>query len=349
MKKGLFIFSITAGFLCLVLMIINPNVCKDGAVWGLLLCSKVIIPSLFPFSVFALYILKSEILSGIKFLEPITKKLFGMNLQTFSYFLLSLIGGYPIGAKVLNEAVISKKNTEKTAGVMLNYCVNAGPAFVILAVGSGMLGSRNIGYILFASHILSSLILAFLFKRKMPALKCETPKFNLNIIDNFVLSVSQSASSTLSICSYVVLFSVILNYINYYSKKLPSLKILSYFLEVTNGTMQTKNVLLISFLLGFGGICVWCQVFCMARNFKINYFSFVFSRLFHGVSSAVFTYLLLKIFKVSVNTFSNGTTAHYSFTNSTAAVALSLICMGLIFIISLYSKNYAGNLLEDLV
>ena len=232
---------------------------------------------------------------------------------------------------------------------MLNYCVNAGPAFIILAVGSGILNSKTLGYILFISHILASFVLAVFSKKYIKPQKSYTPKANINIMDNFVLSVSGSASSTLSICSFVILFSVILNYINFYSQNFAFLKNFGYLLEVTNAVSQIQNVILISFLLGFGGICVWFQVFSMARNFKINYSLFVLFRFLHGLLSSGFTFLLLKIFKIYTPTLSNGINASYNFTDSTYPVAFSLICMGLILIISIYTKNYAGNLFEDLV
>ncbi len=330
-------------------MIINPTVCRDGAVYGLLLCSKVIIPSIFPFSVFVLYILKSGVLNKLGFLNFITQKILGLDSNAFSVFVLSLIGGYPIGAKVLNESVELKKNDKENATFMLNYCVNAGPAFIILAVGSGILNSKTLGYILFVAHILSSFVLAIFSKKFVSNQKSQPQKTNFSIMDNFVLSVSESASSTLSICSFVILFSVILNYINFYSKKFAFLKNIGFLLEVTNAVAQTKNVIFISFLLGFGGICVWFQVFSMARKFKINYGLFVLFRFLQGILSSGFTFSLLKIFKITAPTFSNGINTFYNFTNSTYSVALSLICMGMIFIISLYTKNYAGNLLEDLV
>ena len=120
-------------------------------------------------------------------------------------------------------------------------------------------------------------------------------------------------------------------------------------LEVTNAVTQIKNVILISFLLGFGGICVWFQVFNMARNFKINYPLFILFRFMQGLLSSGFTYLFLKVFKISTPTISNGINAFYTFTASTYPVSFSLICMGIILVISLYTKNYAGNLYEDLV
>ena len=349
MKKGLFGISTLIVIFIIFLMVINPAVCKDGAVYGLILSSKVIIPSIFPFTVFVLYILNSGILEKSKFLSPITEKIFGLNSCLFSVFFLSLIGGYPIGSKVLNQAVELKKTNKENATAMLNYCVNAGPAFIILAVGSGILNSKTLGYILFISHILASCVLAMFLKKHIEPQNINPPKTNINIMDNFVLSVSGGASSTLSICSFVILFSVILNYINFYSRNFAFFKNIGYLLEVTNAVTQIKNVILISFLLGFGGLCVWFQVFSMARNFRINYSLFILFRFMQGLLSSGFTFIFLKVFKISAPTLSNGINAFYTFTGSTYPVAISFICMGLIFIISLYTKNYAGNLYEDLV
>ena len=46
----------------------------------------------------------------------------------------------------------NKKISAKDAGLMLNYCVNAGPAFIIGAVGTGFFRSTALGYILAVSH-----------------------------------------------------------------------------------------------------------------------------------------------------------------------------------------------------
>lgn len=349
MKRTVFFIGVFAALTIIFLMITNPSVCKDGAIHGLLLSSNVIIPSIFPFSVFVLLVLKSNFLNKITFLNNISQKLFGLNSDAFSIFILSLIGGYPIGAKVLNQAVELKKIDNSTAKIMLNYSVNAGPAFIILAVGSGILNSKKIGYILFISHILASVLLCVISKKDIKLQQNSKQKINFNIIENFVLSVSESASATLSICSFVVIFSVILNYINYYSDKFLIFKRISYLLEVTNAVTQNKNVVFVSFLLGFAGICVWFQVFSQVKKFKINYLKFIVFRFLQGLFSSGFTLLLIKIFKISAPTLSNGINAKYHFTDSSLTVAISLIIMGIIFIISLYCKNYTGNLLEDLV
>lgn len=344
MKKAIFLFGIFSVFLLGFLIITNPSVCTDGAITGILLCGKIIIPSLFPFTVCILFILKSGILNRLGFLNKFTLKIFGLSSQMFLIFLLSLIGGYPLGAKILNET----EADTPTKSRMLNFCVNAGPAFIILVVGLGRFGSKKIGYILFFSHILSSVLMSFIFKKRSQK-KAQVKLAKLNSIDNFVLSTSESASVTLNICSFVILFSVIINYLNFYSAKLPFLKLLTLILEVTNAITASRNIILVSFLLGLGGICIWCQVLSLSTKIKINYPLFVLSRIIHGGLSAIFTYAFLKIFKIPVPTLSNGQYFTFSLFEKNLAVSVSLITMGIVLIISLYTKKYTGNLLKDLV
>ncbi|MBR6532941.1 MAG: hypothetical protein IKT44_00730 [Clostridia bacterium] len=322
------------GIICFGFMILkNPEICAESAVSGLILCGRVIIPSLFPFTFCVLFILKSGILQKLKIPE------------TLCIFLLSLIGGYPLGAKMISESQIERKNTSQ----MLNFCVNAGPAFIILAVGNGIFSSTKIGILLFVSHIIPSLILAFVFKKSLITQQTKAPKKAINFIDNFVLSAYESSHTLINISSFVILFSVFVSYINSFSQKLPFLKPFEMVLEVTNGINQTRNIYIISSLLGFGGICIWCQVFSLSKGIKINYIKFVLCRIFHSITSCALTFLLIKIFNITVPTLSNSHTFGFSVFQTNAAVGISLILMGIVFIISLTGKNFTGNILEDIV
>jgi hypothetical protein len=343
MKKLSCIFSAVVILTLLILILYNPKICLNTAVAGLVLCGRVIIPSLYPFTFCVLFILKSGVLNSLKFLNKSALKLWGLDFSSFSLFLLSLIGGYPLGAKMLNDA----KTPPKTASVMINYCVNAGPAFIILTVGNGVFYSNKIGVLLFVAHLLPPVFMAFLYKNKIKSTTTPTQNLNSNfdLIDNFVTSASDGASAIISVCSFVILFSVICGYINSF----PSLKPLSFILEITNGISQTNNIYIISFLLGFGGICVWCQVFSLFKRAKIKILRFFISRLFHGFASAVITFLLLKIFKITLPTLSNGKIFDFSPFFQSQGVGVSLIITGLLLIISLTNKNFAGNLLKDVV
>ena len=162
MKKAsrfIYIFATVSVLTLTTLLIIKPEPCRTGVINGILLCGRVIIPSLFPFTMCVLFIDKSNILKRLEPLSFLTNKLFGLSGELFSIMLLSLIGGYPIGAKLLNESVNAGKISQETARNMLNYCVNGGPAFIVAAVGSGILNSKKIGTILLLSHISATLVI----------------------------------------------------------------------------------------------------------------------------------------------------------------------------------------------
>jgi len=245
---------------------------------------------------------------------------------------------------MLNESDLSKEAKEN----MLYYCINAGPAFIILAVGNAIFQSKKIGVFLFLAHILPSIIMAlFLNKKTTQTLPVKTLRENL--IDNFTASAAAACSTLISISGYVILFCVIVGYINEYQKFLPFLNGLKVILEVTSGISSTRNIYLISFLLGFGGLCVWCQIFALSKGLKINYLKFIICRIFHALCSTLFTYAFIKIFNISLTVLSNTKTLEFSYFQTNSAVGISLILMGIVFIISLSEKNYAGNMLKDLV
>ena len=332
----------------MILVITNPKVCTEGAVKGLLLSGRVIIPSLFPFTACVLFIMKSGGLSLLDFANPFTKRVFRLSPQQFSLMLLSFIGGYPVGGKLLNEAVKSGKISKENAGIMLNYCVNAGPAFIVLAVGGGILGSKKIGYLLLLAHIISSLILSLVFGHfiKNDNTDSENTAESFSPADNFVVSVCEAASAIFSVCAYVILFSTVNEYMNCLSEKISVLKYISPLLEVTNAVTGMRNIVIIAFLLGFAGVSVWCQIISMGKLIKINFAVFTLSRTAHGVLSAVITALLLKAFGRAVTVSAS---VKYTPTYNGIVLSLSMLSMVIVLIISLFSKKKTGNILKDIV
>ncbi len=337
--KGIFIFVFS---MLILLTVLKPEICKIGAFSGILLCGRVIIPSIFPFTVCILFIMKLSVQSQSAVL---TSK------ERFLIILFSLIGGYPIGAKLINNEVNCGKLSEKSARRMLNYCVNAGPAFIIGAVGNGIIGSKALGIILFISHITASFIISLLLREKNIEYSYKTQKNTArqSISDSFVLSVAESSSAALNICSFVILFSVIASYTDYYSESIPFIKYISPFLEVTNAVGKTGNIYLISFLLGFSGICIWCQILALGKAIKVKLWIFSVFRLIHGALSSFFTWLLIKLFGIAVPCFSNSVNFSSKLYYSTPMLSLSLVILTIILIITLMTKKHTGNLLEDMV
>ena len=349
MKNKAFLFTAALILsLLAVLITVNPEIAQASVINSILLCGRVIIPSLFPFTVCVLFITKSGILFLFNKLGFLSQKIFRLNSYAFFIVLLSFLGGYPIGAKLLNEAVKAELISPKKAGKMLNYCINAGPAFVVGAVGSGIMGSKKTGYILLACHILSSFIMLFILRDKEKITSCFTSK-TVNIADCFVESVTTASATCMSICGYVMFFSVITAYIEHFSHQLNFLSVFSYGLEITCAIPKTDNIYLISFLLGFGGICVWCQIFSLSKNIKIHFLNFAFFRVLHGILSYLLIKAFISIFKITLPCISNNAVFSASLFYTTPALSISLIIMVLLFLISIFTKKHTGKLIEDVI
>ncbi len=200
---------------CLVtlLFLFYPEVISSGASAGLSLCAGILIPSLFPFMVlssFALY-------SGadypiVRLLGKGAVKLLRLPARSVSIFLFSLLGGYPIGPKLIASCVERGELDAHQAQRMLSFCSNAGPAFVVSAVGFGILGNVAAGLVLLGAQVLSALVIALgssLFEKERPVYRqMKPPATPIGL--SFVRSVTDSASSMMALCAFVVVFAVIL-------------------------------------------------------------------------------------------------------------------------------------------
>ena len=336
-----------AVILFMVLLLLMPVTGRRGAADGIVLCGSVVIPSLFPFTFCVLLLMRSEFEKNISALDRITFTLFNLNSKQFAVFIFSLIGGYPVGARLIEELYSNGQINLKNARILQCCCVNSGPAFTVLFAGQSILGSKSLGFCIFAASSISSFLLLIFSKNSLDKFTPINKKERLNnsFSEIFVSSASDSSASMISICTFVILFSTI----NSYILSFPQLRNLAYFTEITGGITQTHNIYFITFLLGFGGISVWLQVISISRNIGINMIRFILFRVLHGGISALLTAVIIKIFKFPITTLSNNVSFISKSFYSSAAVGTALFIMVLIFFISLFGKNHSRNLLKDMI
>jgi len=335
----------------LSLIITFPNISRNGVLQGLIISTKVIIPSLFPFLVCIFLLIKNQISVTNNFINKVLHKLLGQNFDMFFVFVLSMLGGYPVGAALINEMYKQKIINSRTADIMLTYCVNAGPAFIVIIVG-GAFGSRILGIVLLISHIVSSIISALIFSNQLKKQNvCYKPIKNIknSFIITLTESVNEACNSIIKICCFVILFSVINSYFDYFLNDMPILKYVSLFTEVTSAVTKCKNIYFVSFLLGFSGISIWCQVLSLCENRKVNIIRFILGRIFHGTISTAITYLIIKIFKIKISTFNNNVSFTKNFIISDVTLFISIFIMVIILLISVFSKNKCGKIINDVL
>ena len=197
--------------LCLILaavLLAAPSVAAAGIKNGLLLCFNAIIPSLFPFLFIVDYIF--AVISGSKSQRRWPRILAAV--------VFGICGGTPMGAKALAKLVGTDVLEPETASRLLAGSVNAGPAFLISAVGAGLFGNIRAGVILLAALTAASLgctgLAVALPRRLSGGKKTHGQKKPAQFTPaNFAASMSSALDSIMRLCAYIVFFCCVGAYI----------------------------------------------------------------------------------------------------------------------------------------
>ena len=309
--------TIFAFIICFYLIINYSKSISLGIKTGLLICANIIIPSLFIFMVFTTYFQKSGgVFLVSKVLSPFTKYVLHIDKSLGGVILLSFIGGYPIGGKLISSLVEENKVDLNTAEKMLPFCVNAGPSFLITAVGVSMYKSLTFGIFLYTTQILTSLLLLSIFCRNTKNKSYgKIEKENFNFSQCFTSSVSQSVTTLIGLCGYIIFFSALTSFFkdnNFIYNFLSNIHlsdslskvisdILIGLLEVTSGivnfaTYPQNCVSVILFLMSFSGISVIFQVLSFFKDYKISVAKFIVMKVIHGAFTVLVGKILYPIF-----------------------------------------------------
>lgn len=347
MKRRNFLSALLAAGLGVILLFKSGEL-GEGIRKGLQLCSFSVIPALFPFMALSVYICKSS--AGdffAKIFSPLTGFLKLPKSSAGAVF-ASLIGGYPTGAKCIGDLVLEGKIGRKTAERMLCFCVNAGPPFLISAVGAGIFGNIKIGFILFAAQFFSSAIIAVftaVFSKRETFAEFYFPerKANASCVTEAVIS---AAESCFNMCAFIVLSCGMLELFQggavFSVLKNPLAKAIFYgFFEVTAGcfacgeTEGFSSIIAAGAIASFSGVSVVLQVAAATEKSGINLLPFVVSRFFHAGITAALTAFFLYFSGGASEVFSVKGESYGAFLSASVPAAVSLLCMASLFLLSL--------------
>ena len=319
----------------------------EGARNGLALCGQVIIPSMYPFFVLAGIFTCLNAGGGRR-----------RGGAAPGAVLLGFLGGYPLGAKTAAQLMERGAVSRAQAQRLQLFCVNAGPAYLIGAVGAGMLGSRRAGMILFVSMLVSGLALGAL-TRFLPmqeedegktAQAASLPPLQEGGRKRFdyvlLTAVTQATGSILSVCAWIVLFSSLCSLLRLLPHGLwPAIPTLHVVLEVSSGTVAVVRagmpLPVLCAALGWGGLAVHCQMLGDIRKTGLPLRLFWVSRLLHGALGAAVCAALVRWFPVEMPTaalWGAGRMVRLWAVSAPAAAAVLFFCAFLILDLDLNRK-----------
>ena len=269
---------------------------------GIRLWAAAVLPALFPYLVITSFISALRITGKITAaLSPFTERLFYVNGAVGYALFISLMSGYPVGAKTVSDLkranLIGDAESERAAAL----CSSSSPVFLIGSVGNLTFNSPLFGLCLFLTHVLSVFIVGFVFsfyKRKEKPIKA--PPLNASTSDNVLFDgVVSAVNSVLLVGGIITVFYLLTEMLT----NLGVMKILSGFFGlftenvalssgIANGFFEcTRGLKIIAgggislftlpvsaAICGFGGISVIAQSVAYLNKAKIKTAPFLLSK-----------------------------------------------------------------------
>lgn len=303
-----------------IIILINPSSYSKSCLNAVSVWTLNILPLMFPFFVL------TRILTELNppkqnIMDKFFKIAYNAPTGSFGTFMLSVMSGYPMGAKLIcsmNDKGYISQTESKT---MLSFCSISGPIFMIGTVGVAFLNSYKAGLIIFTANLIGALLNGLLYRGK--TLKnCNPLGKKLEHTENLLTeSVLDSLKSILMICGYLILSFLIieiltnLNIIKWLSVGICSVfnishkldlvsSILCGSMEITNGllTLSSLNIslatktIISSGLIGFGGLSVLLQSMGFMRKLHIPVKTLLLQKLTQGVFCICISFVLCVIF-----------------------------------------------------
>lgn len=270
---------------------------------SLRVCANTIIPSVFPFLVI------NGILVNSGFAEYFGKAagkpvytLFGLNGNCATPILIGSISGFPAGAACTLKIYESGMCTKSEAEALLGFCNNAGPAFVIGAIGGAIWGNTSAGTLLYLSQLSAAFITGIILTRGLRKTKgsgkprlAAAKAAHGGFLSSVPLSIASASKSMLCICGSIVFFSLLLSILSRFTCGMPETAraMISGFFEVTAAAIDASSLqnavsyAVTAAAVGWSGVSVHMQVALITAE-RVSLKKYYIGKLIQSFLSVIF-------------------------------------------------------------
>lgn len=310
----------------MAMLIINPERYVKSVYNGVLIFGASVLPALFPFFFF------TRLLTGLNFAnsiadiaeKPVTK-LFKTPPVSAYIFIMSILSGYPVGARLLSdfyrEGVLTADDCKKISA----FTSTSGPLFIVGTIGNFMLHDKKSGYIILTAHILSAIFNGILY-RNIHTLNNNNKYINLPLsnYDNILSeSITGAVSSIFIVGGYIAIFNMVIDLaldihiIDYLAKPFEYMiffingdlteavkPFLISMVEVTRGVLEFSKTALkkpvlsafIASVISLGGLSITLQSLTFLSACKVPVSFYFKTKFTQSIFAFIFAYLLALIF-----------------------------------------------------
>ena len=325
-------------------------------------------PSLFPFLAACGILLRIGAAERIGVLfRPLMRPLFGLNGIAAFPFLLGILSGYPMGAKLTASLYEKKFLSLADAQHLIAFCNNPGPLFLIGTIGVSFFGMPFLGYAFLLCSVLGAVCTGILWRFRlppstfsrqtsMPSAACEPP---LSALSN---AVTDALHTLLQIGGFLLFFAALteafaqtgifhfLSRLLFFLPLTPKALqgIFGGLLEMTNGAYilsQCSDPLplrltLVMFLVSFSGCSILGQTFSILSAVPISKTDYLKGKCFHALLSSLFFVVLYPFF---LQTQKKAVPAFFYFTKTAFTISflwlLPSLFLGITLVYAFCRKN----------
>lgn len=296
-----------AGILLLLLFLLRyPQESLDASREGMKLWLNTLLPSLLPFLILTGFLIHTD---GIeKFLSPLSriwKTFLGLSPAGAYVFLLGMLCGYPMGAKLASDLFSHGKIDRREAEYLLTFTNQASPAFLTTYLAHICLDrqvpTQEIFLVMITANALCMMFFRFFVFRNQTVTKAEkiTPKKETStarspgtIID---VSIMNGFETITRLGGYILLFSLISACIRHYWKGSPTVcSLVLGSMEITTGLHQLAlsglpfeiRYPVSMALTAFGGFCILAQTRSVTDK-RLSFLPYVSAKCLSGAVTGV--------------------------------------------------------------
>lgn len=254
--------------------------------------------------------------------------------RILSVFLLSLIGGYPIGMKLLKEIIAQNKNYPAIKDACMNssvFCYCISPTFALIMLGNGVFGSTSAGVVIYLSNVLACLLTGIVVSR---ACVLRTGSVSREDQGSLIGAVNSASRAMFTVCTVIIAFNTVISCIRAFLLNFGAVvpEQITGILEISNlMSLSSADISMIPFVsavASMGGICVMLQCTAIAGGaFPVK--RFIAARLPCALLSAVIAQIILQFTDISVSASTYSPEYTYEF-SANRIIVLVLIAMCII-------------------
>lgn len=160
----------------------NLSAAKDG----LSLFANSVLPSLLPFFIATELLSYTGIIEVLgRVLNRFMRPIFNVPGEGAFAFIMGIISGYPIGAKIVTNFRQNGICTKEEGERLLAFSNNSGPLFIIGTVGISLFFDTRTGILLFLSHILACISVGIVFRFWKKRVVGDADPYNVTYIKEY--------------------------------------------------------------------------------------------------------------------------------------------------------------------